>query len=77
MVSLWDVDDRAAAELMTRFYRHLLLEGRGPADALRHAQGELRNDTEWRSPAHWAAFVAVGDWRVGGFVAPDNLMASP
>ncbi len=65
IVSLWDVDDRATAELMRRFYRHLLLEGRGPGAALRLAQGELREDPRWRSPAHWAAFVAVGDWEVG------------
>ncbi len=64
VVSLWDVDDRATAELMTRFYRHLLLAGRAPADALRRAQQELRDQTEWRSPAYWAAFVAIGDWRV-------------
>ncbi len=68
VVSLWDVDDRATAELMARFYRHLLLGDRGPAGALRHAQQELRGQTEWRSPAHWAAFVAVGDWQIGGFV---------
>ena len=62
VVSLWDVDDRATAALMTRFYRHLLLHQRGPAAALHHAQAELRHETEWRSPSHWAAFVAVGDW---------------
>ncbi len=61
LVSLWDVDDRATAELMERFYRHLLLEGRRPADALRRAQVELRDETEWNSPAYWAAFVTVGD----------------
>ena len=64
VVSLWDVDDRATTELMTRFYRHLLLGGRSPAAALRHAQRELREQAEWRSPAYWAAFVAVGDWQV-------------
>ncbi len=76
VVSLWDVDDRATAELMSRFYRHLLLAGRGPAGALRHAQLELRGHPEWRSPAYWAAFVAVGDWGTltrppGPSLAPD------
>ncbi len=68
VVSLWDVDDRATAELMARFYRHLLIDGQRPAGALRHAQQELRGETEWRSPAYWAAFVAVGDWQVRDFV---------
>ncbi len=64
VVSLWEVDDRATAELMSRFYTHLLLHGRRAADALRHAQRELRDETEWSSPAYWAAFVALGDWQV-------------
>ena len=42
------------------------VEGRRPAEALRRAQGELRDETEWRSPAFWAGFVAVGDWSVEG-----------
>ena len=72
VVSLWDVNDRATAELMARFYHHLLLAGRPAADALRLAQRQLRDETQWRSPAHWAGFVAVGDWRVGGFVTPED-----
>ncbi len=65
VVSMWDVDDQATAAFMSRFYAHLLLDRRHPADALRHAQSELRNQTKWRSPAHWGAFVALGDWQVG------------
>ena len=63
VVSLWEVEDRATAELMARFYHHLFLERRSPAGALHHAQLELRTQTPWRSPAHWAAFIAVGDWQ--------------
>lgn len=65
VVSLWEVDDRATAELMSRFYTHLLLHGRRASDALSYAQRELRDETEWTSPAHWAAFVALGDWQAG------------
>ncbi|MEM7587645.1 MAG: CHAT domain-containing protein, partial [Acidobacteriota bacterium] len=46
VVSLWDVEDRPTAELMVRFYRHLLLEGRSAGEALRRAQLELRGETE-------------------------------
>ncbi len=60
VVSLWDVEDRPTAELMVRFYRHLLLEGRSVGAALRQAQLELRQETVWRSPAYWAGFVVVG-----------------
>lgn len=65
VASLWQVQDRAAAELMERFYRHLLRPGRraSPSAALRAAQLELLADPERRDPYYWAAFAAYGDWR--------------
>lgn len=62
VASLWDVEDRATAELMTRFYRGMLEEGRAPAAALRAAQAEMWSDERWRDPYYWAAFVLVGPW---------------
>lgn len=38
VVSLWDVGDVATAELMSRFYRGMLVEKLRPAQALRAAQ---------------------------------------
>lgn len=61
LVSLWPVDDRATAELMTRFYRAMLAEGQSPAAALRTAQRSLRREPPFRSPAFWAGFVLQGD----------------
>jgi CHAT domain-containing protein/Tfp pilus assembly protein PilF len=61
--SLWRVEDQATAELMSRFYRHLLVEHRPPAAALRLAQLAVRNDKRWRSPYYWSGFVLQGDWR--------------
>jgi len=61
LVSLWPVDDRATAELMARFYRALLTEGRSPAAALRAAQLSLRREPLYQSPAFWAGFVLQGD----------------
>jgi len=63
MASLWEVDDRATAELMRRFYRGMLVEKRRPAAALREAQLQMRADPRWRSPYYWAGFTLVGDWR--------------
>lgn len=65
VASLWQVQDRASAELMERFYRHLLRTGRraSPAAALRAAQLEMLADPERRDPYYWAAFAAYGDWR--------------
>jgi CHAT domain-containing protein/Tfp pilus assembly protein PilF len=61
--SLWRVEDQATAELMSRFYRGLLREGRPPAAALREAQLAIRSDKRWRSPYYWSGFVLQGDWR--------------
>ncbi len=69
VASLWPVRDRAAAELMQRFYRAMLEEGMHPAAALRNAQLELRSQRAWRDPYFWAAFVIQGDWLAGAFEA--------
>lgn len=63
LVSLWNVDDAATAELMTRFYRLLLKEKLSPTQALRRAQLEIQTDTEWKSPYYWAAFSLQGEWQ--------------
>jgi CHAT domain-containing protein/tetratricopeptide (TPR) repeat protein len=62
VMSLWNVDDRATAALMERFYRELLDRGRPPAEALRLAQLSLRDETRWKSPYYWGGFVLQGDW---------------
>jgi CHAT domain-containing protein len=69
LVSLWPVDDAAAARLIREFYLRL---GGGPpegsrAEALAGAQRALR---EWQDsagrrpyahPAYWAGFALIGD----------------
>ena len=69
IVSLWPVDDDAAAEFMVIFYRKLWnkqthrLEPRSAAKALREAQAEMRQQPNWKSPYYWAPFLLQGDWR--------------
>ena len=63
LVSLWKVDDRATAEMMTRFYRLMLEKKLSAIEALRKAQLEMQQETEWKSPYYWAAFVLQGEWR--------------
>ena len=64
VASLWQVDDESTAELMKRFYRAMLKDGRRPADALRMAQLEMSRDRRWSAPFHWAGFVLQGEWNV-------------
>ena len=62
VVSLWKVDDRASAELMERFYRHMFGKNRlPPAAALREAKLEMNRDKY--DPYFWAGFVLQGDWK--------------
>jgi CHAT domain-containing protein len=63
VVSLWNVNDKATAELMARFYRGMLRENKTPAAALRTAQMEMSQQIQWRSPYYWAAFVLQGEWK--------------
>jgi CHAT domain-containing protein/Tfp pilus assembly protein PilF len=64
MVSLWDVDDKATAELMARFYRLLLGPRRmSAAAALRAAQVSMARSKGWSSPYYWAAFILQGETR--------------
>ncbi len=62
LVSLWDVNDQATAELMTFFYNGLLTDGMSPSEALRSAQLLLRAQERWQAPVYWAGFVLEGDF---------------
>src|SRR5262249_19967086 len=56
VVSLWQVDDLATAELMKHFYHGMLKENLRPAAALREAQIEMSKIPRWSSPYYWAGF---------------------
>ncbi|MEO8678425.1 MAG: CHAT domain-containing protein [Vicinamibacterales bacterium] len=61
--SVWNVDDRASARLMTGFYTAMLSQGLSPASALRAAQLTLLRDPRWTNPHYWAAFGLQGEWK--------------
>lgn len=58
LMSLWKVDDRATAMLMSEFYR-LWLGGMSKHDALESAKAKVRNTKGWESPEFWAAFILL------------------
>ena len=58
-VSLWPVDDRATAELMTQFYARYAA-GEGAARAMRGAMRAMLEARDKWSPKQWAAFVVYG-----------------
>lgn len=57
VVSLWNVNDESAADLMIRFYRNLQ-RGMSKGEALRQAQLETIRDNGF--PFFWAPFVLIG-----------------
>ena len=63
VVSLWSVNDAATAELMTRFYRGMLVDKLRPAQALQAAQVSMLRDKRFSAPFYWAAFTLQGEWR--------------
>lgn len=64
MVSLWSVNDKATAELMTKFYKAMFGQKPiQPAAALRAAQVETWKENPGRSPYYWAPFVLQGEMR--------------
>ena len=62
VVSLWNVNDKATADLMQRLYAGMLRRNKTPAAALRAAQIEMLRSAQWQSPYYWAAFVMQGEW---------------
>ena len=63
IASLWQIDDRASAEFMKRFYEGMLVLKLRPAAALRAAQISMQKDKRWNAPHYWAAFTLQGEWR--------------
>ncbi len=63
VASLWQIDDRASAEFMKRFYEGLLGQKLRPAAALRAAQVSMQSDKRWHDPHYWAAFTLQGEWK--------------
>jgi CHAT domain-containing protein len=61
--SVWNVDDRASALLMSRFYEQMLTGHLAPAAALRRAQLSLLAEPRWSDPHYWAAFGLQGEWK--------------
>ncbi|MEH2299038.1 MAG: CHAT domain-containing protein [Nostoc sp.] len=62
IATLWPVKDKAAAMLMTHFYEQLRQPKITKAEALRQAQINMIQQTDFHDPFFWSAFVLVGNW---------------
>ncbi len=60
--SLWRINDRTTAELMTELYRAMLVDRLSPAAALRRTQLHFLRPREKGRRPHWASFVLLGEY---------------
>jgi CHAT domain-containing protein len=64
IVTQWNIDDEATAELMRFFYSFQFgPQHMRPLAALRAAQIAMWRQPRWRAPYYWGAFVFHGEWR--------------
>ncbi|MEM7018981.1 MAG: CHAT domain-containing protein, partial [Pseudomonadota bacterium] len=63
LASLWQVNDKATAVLITQFYRQLKQPGIGKAQALQRAQQYMLTQNLYRHPTYWSAFLLIGHWQ--------------
>ncbi|HEX7317624.1 MAG TPA: CHAT domain-containing protein [Pyrinomonadaceae bacterium] len=63
VAGMWNVDDNETAELMTRFYRGMLVDKLRPSKALQAAQVSMLKEKQFAASFNWAAFIIQGEWR--------------
>ncbi|HRI62194.1 MAG TPA: CHAT domain-containing protein, partial [Saprospiraceae bacterium] len=60
LMSLWQADDQATAQIMQGFYQYLK-EGKGKDEAIRQAKLDYIHSNARNHPFFWGAFVLIGD----------------
>lgn len=63
LATLWAVQDKSTADLVTEFYSVLTQDGINKAEALRQAQLSLLKNPQYQHPYYWSPFVLVGNWQ--------------
>ena len=62
LATLWRVNDRAAAKLVSEFYRQLAKPESSRAGALQAAQLEILGQSRYEHPGYWSPFLLIGSW---------------
>ncbi len=62
LATLWAINDQAAAELVSAFYRELTASKASRAQALRQAQLTILKDQRYGHPYYWSPFLLLNTW---------------
>lgn len=62
LATLWTINDRASALLITEFYRQISTDKVSKAQALKTAQIKLMQNVRYRHPGFWSPFLLIGNW---------------
>ena len=62
LATLWYISDDATSKLVSYFYNNLNDTTLTKSEALQLAQLSLINDTKYKHPGYWAAFMLIGNW---------------
>ncbi len=62
VVTLWSINDEAASDVITGFYKHLMHGNLSKAKALQQSQINMIHSENFNHPAYWSSFLLVGDW---------------
>jgi CHAT domain-containing protein len=62
LATLWAVNDRATAQLMTEFYQKLTVDRLTKARSIRQAQLKLLRSRQYQHPFYWSSYVLLGNW---------------
>jgi CHAT domain-containing protein len=60
--TLWAISDASAADVFAAFYEKLGDASYTNAEALRHAQLELKSSPEFSHPFFWSPFLIINNW---------------
>ena len=60
LVSLWNVSDKSAADLMISFYRNMEKDGMSKSAALKKARMEMISRKGYSHPYYWSTFILIG-----------------
>jgi CHAT domain-containing protein len=63
LATLWLVDDKATALLISEFYRQWRYPKRSKAKALQLAQQQVQQLAPYQHPTFWAPFLLIGNWQ--------------